>query len=76
MERTYQLQVIEPSGAVISDDTGAAIEMAANQETLYDVVIEVPVRKLTPGGASDLKIQITDDIGNERSVTNKMLGPQ
>jgi cytochrome c oxidase accessory protein FixG len=75
-ERTYQLKVIEPSGAVTSDDTGAAIVMAGNQETLYDVVIEAPVTKLTPGGASDLKIQITDDIGNERTVTNKMLGPQ
>ncbi|MCG8652886.1 MAG: cytochrome c oxidase accessory protein CcoG [Pirellulales bacterium] len=72
--RTYQMTVVEPEGARLQADTSATVQLQGNENRLVPLVIEIPARQI-PGGSRDAMLKIVDDIGNERLVTMKLLGP-
>ncbi len=72
--RTYQIAIIQPEGAAIHSDTKQSFELSGNENSLQPVVIQLPARVITEG-QTEGKLRITDDVGNERIVSMKLLGP-
>jgi cytochrome c oxidase accessory protein FixG len=74
--QTYSISVIEPVGARLRGPSSEPVELKGRGTTLVPVLIEVPATRLGPLGQCNGKLQITDEIGNQRHVTMKLLGPR
>jgi cytochrome c oxidase accessory protein FixG len=73
--RTYAIKVIDPTEASLVGEGSDKVELDVGGTSLVPVVVKVPATRLGPTGQFEGKIQITDDIGNQRIVTMKLLGP-
>lgn len=73
--RTYILSAVEPIGASLRAEVDGEIIVPADSMFKFPVAIEVPSRSISDGRA-DAKLRITDDLGTERFVTMKLLGPR
>jgi cytochrome c oxidase accessory protein FixG len=73
--RQYQFDVVQPAGAVIRAEQDAII-LDPSGTKLIPVTIQVPASQFSSLGQCESEIKITDDIGNERTVTMKLLGPR
>ncbi len=74
--RQYRFDVIAPDGAVIRAAAKTPIQLDASGTQLIPVTIQVPASQFSSLGQCESEIKITDDIGNERTVTMKLLGPR
>jgi cytochrome c oxidase accessory protein FixG len=74
--RSYTIKVIEPGDAQVQASSNSTAELDASGVAIVPLLIEVPLRSLGTQGQADGKIRIVDDIGNERIVTMKLLGPR
>ncbi len=72
---TYELTVVAPEEAALHSDTQDTIELDGNGNQVFPVVIQLPARSLD-GGQKEGKLKIVDDVGNERIITVKLLGPR
>lgn len=72
--RTYTVRVLDPTDARLGSNDPVELESSAT--TLVPIVVEVPATRLSPLGQYNGKLLITDDIGNEREVNMKLLGPR
>ncbi len=73
--RQYRFEVIAPDGAVIRAEKDA-IQLDPSGTQLVPITIQVPASQFSSLGQCESEIRITDDIGNERTVTMKLLGPR
>ncbi len=74
-ERTYQIEVLEPANAELADAEGGTVRLPGGGTELFPVVVRVPASQIGYTGRTDGKLQITDDVGNERTVTMKISAP-
>lgn len=74
--RTYNIKVVEPASASVLGAAAEPIQLEGNESSLVPLLIEIRATQLGPSGQGDGKLQITDDVGNERFVTAKLLGPR
>lgn len=74
--RTYAIEVIEPADARLGASSSEPVELKANTTSVVPVLVEVSATRLGSQGQCQGKLRITDDIGNERVVTMKLLGPR
>ena len=74
--RTYKIDVVQPTNAQLADTEGGTVELAGGGSELFPVVLRVPATQIGYTGRTDGKLRITDDIGNERTVTMTVLGPK
>lgn len=74
--RTYVVKVLQPPRASIIGSSVDGIELEGNGSSLIPVVVQVPAAALGPEGQKGGELEITDDIGNQRTVTMRILGPR
>jgi cytochrome c oxidase accessory protein FixG len=74
--QTYSIRVVDPTEARLGGSSSESVELEASATTLVPIVVEVPATRLGPLGQYNGKLRITDEIGNEREVTMKLLGPR
>jgi len=73
--QSYSFRVLDPIEARLQD-ANESVELKANQTTLVPIVIEVPATRLAPHGQYNGKLMVSDEIGNEREVSMRLLGPR
>ena len=74
--RRYEIEVARPDGARIASGSDSTAELEVRGTTLVPLLIEVPATALGTSGRVDGEVLIRDDVGNERHVTMKLLGPR
>ena len=74
--RTYTIQVLEPNDARLRGSAIEPVQLEGSDTSVVPLLIEFPASSLGSAGQSDGKIEVTDDIGNQRIVTMKLLGPR
>ncbi len=74
--RQYQFNIVQPEGAVIRASGEDSVDLDPSGTQLIPVTIQVPAARFNTLGHCEGEIKITDDIGNERTVTMKLLGPR
>ncbi|MEM6979898.1 MAG: cytochrome c oxidase accessory protein CcoG [Planctomycetota bacterium] len=74
--RQYQFRVLDPSNAVLDSDKDGRLTLDEGGSELFPISIRVPTSTFGPGGSATGQIQIIDDIGNERTLPLKLLGPR
>jgi cytochrome c oxidase accessory protein FixG len=73
--QTYHITIQNPEEAVASwSDAPPHIEPGDSQ--LVPLIVTLPVSRIAGRGKLDAKLQVRDDVGNVRSVTLKLLGPE
>ncbi|MEM1226280.1 MAG: cytochrome c oxidase accessory protein CcoG [Planctomycetota bacterium] len=74
--RRYRFDVIEPIEATTRADGNGGIDLPAGGTQLVPISVSVPVKVIGLAGALAGKMQVTDDIGNERVLEFRLLGPR
>lgn len=74
--RTYTIKVVEPADARLRESSSQTVQLEGSGTSLVPVLVEVPATRLGSAGQCQGKIEIRDDIGNQRFVTMKLLGPR
>ena len=73
--RTYTIKVLEPVGAKVSSASNDTVELKGNGSRRVPLVVAVNATRIGTAGQCDGKILVSDDIGNERVVPLKLVGP-
>ena len=74
--REYRFDVISPEGAAIQAADKDSVQLEPSGTQLIPVTIQVPASQFGALGQCQSEIKIVDDIGNERIVTMRLLGPR
>lgn len=74
--RDYRFEVLEPIGAEIDSSGDGRLTLGPNETELVPMSVKVPPRVFGGLGQASGKIRVTDDIGNERLLDMRLLGPQ
>ncbi len=73
---TYTIEVMEPADARLGRSSSETVHLQGNETMLVPVLVNVPVSRLGPRGQTAGRLKVRDDIGNEREVTMRLLGPR
>lgn len=73
--REYEVTILEPINAEIRVQSDDGTRVPADAMVKFPVVIELPARAVA-GGRADCRIRVVDDLGNERELKMKLLGPR
>lgn len=74
--QVYTIRVADPPAATLGGSSSETVELDGGATTLVPIVVEAPVALLSPLGQYNGKLKITDEIGNERELNMKLLGPR
>ncbi|MGI9472985.1 MAG: cytochrome c oxidase accessory protein CcoG [Rubripirellula sp.] len=74
--RTYTIKVLEPVEASVSSATNDIVELKGNGSQRFPVVVEIKATYIGAAGQCQGKLIVEDDIGNERVVAMKLVGPR
>ncbi len=74
--QAYKFSVVAPSGATLRNDSDGTAELDGGAQELFPITIQVPSSKFNALGQCDAAIDITDEQGNTKTVTTKLLGPR
>ena len=72
--RTYEISVIAPATVEVHTANDDALSLSGNESKLIPIVFEIPNQQFS-SRECDAELQVTDDVGNERILPVKLLGP-
>ena len=68
--------MIEPDEAELLGMPEEGVSLDVNGTSLTPIVVELPARSFGRTGRAEGKLQIRDELGNERFVPMNLLGPR
>lgn len=74
--RAYTIKVIAPAEASVSSTSNSVVQLKGNGSERFPIVVEVKATRIGAAGQCNGTLLVEDDIGNEREVPMKLVGPR
>jgi cytochrome c oxidase accessory protein FixG len=74
-DQVYQVRAVEPAGVKLQVIDPGGLSLKDRQTSIVPVVVDFNPRVTSESGHVDAVIEVTDDSGNKRTLSYRLLGP-
>jgi len=74
--RVYEVTALRPASAGVTPTRSGPLELESSESELIPITVAVDRLDIGPVGQVPVELKVTDDLGNERTVEARLLGPR